>query len=156
MQNSIIYKLTAFGRISQLFFGLLYGGGGILISSAFFPITPNRLWLEYIFALPVILIFLFLSSRFLLNGFRSSPRISVTELGFVYFGVLKKRSYLWSNIIYIKPVIDGRYHERWLKIQVNLNSGKTEIIKLDFTDLSPDRGAFLNNTRQLAPFVQMR
>jgi len=151
MPTRITYALNAGGRVRYVFFGLLWGGGGSLILYALLcTVRSDRTWLEYAFALTVLVPIFFFSANSLLKAFQSNPQIVLTDTGFTYSGIFQMRTFYWINLVSV-DYLYGRGGFSWVKILVISDSGKTRSFKLDFTGLYPDYMHFIKRVQTFSP-----
>ena len=149
------FILKPVGRIGYLFFGMFFVFLGCVILYALIFSNRSHIWLEYLFALPVISIWLIYGVVCLLKALKSNPRIVITEAGITYHGLFQTSIYLWSNLISVN-FLHSRYSDYWLKVIVNTDSAKTKSHKFDFNGLNLDRMEFVNLLRVFAPSATIK
>jgi hypothetical protein len=146
-----IYEPQASGRTLYIFWSLFFAAIGLfLLFTLMTAPQSEQTWLVYFFALPVTMLWLSFAVVCLLKFLKYTPRVVVTETGFTYHGILKKQTFLWSNLVSVNHPRD-RGGFRWLTVTANSDSNKTTSCKLDFTGLSPDYMAFINQVREFSP-----
>lgn len=149
------YKVTCCGRWFVLIIGItLYGAGlrMLYIASLFLTDGTPFVWQLYVLAAILICFCLGWGIHTLLLGIQQIPRVVVDNDGVLYNGALKSTRFEWRDIVTLKQRTVSRGISN-LDLTVKTQNGLTNRVLLNFTDLNPDRTAFVNQARLLAPWV---
>lgn len=158
MLTPTTYQLVRGGQLHYLVWTIVFGAGELFLLSGLFAEqaqAQNHGWPVYVFAGLVITLWLAFAAYCALRTFKSTARVIVDTNGFSYEGALKTSWFSWKDITTTRWVYDRGGFE-WLEITIKVADKKSRRVKLDFSGLRPNRGAFVNQVRALAPWIEAK
>ena len=158
MLTPTTYQLVRGGQVRYLVFAIVLGSVGLFVLSGLFTDqaqAQNHGWPVYVFAGLTITLWLGFAAYYALRAFKSTARVIVDTNGFSYEGIVKTSWFPWKDITTTRWVYDRGGFE-WLEITIKHSDQKSRSVKLDFSGLRPDRLAFVNQVRTLAPWVEAK
>lgn len=139
-----------------LVWALVFGGIGAFVLSGLFTQqaqSQGHGWPVYVFVGLVLTLWFGFAGYCALRALKPTPRVVVDTNGFSYEGILKTSWFSWKDITRTRWVYDRGGFE-WLEVTIKHTDQKSRRVKLDFSGLCPDRGAFVNQVRTLAPWIE--